>query len=137
MGIAFYYKFKGRTSKRKIDKFTQSSEINYAKILWLQVSQQTLEEGQNFINLKHTLRLEKDKNELYRTMLRTGNADSLAHDTKYPIILNRDHRLKELLVWDAHNRIKHLGERQTLAEIRCCYWVPMGKRFVKKILHRC
>ena len=77
MGIAFYYKFKGRTSKRKIDKFTQSSEINYAKILWLQVSQQTLEEGQNFINLKHTLRLEKDKNELYRTMLRIGNADSI------------------------------------------------------------
>ena len=66
-----------------------------------------------------------------------GNADSLSYDAKYPIILNRDHRLTELLVWDAHNRIKHLGERQTLAEIRCCYWVPRGKSFVKQILHRC
>ena len=55
---------------------------------------------------------------------------------KYPIILNRDHRLTEFLVWEAHYRIKHLGERQTLLEIRCCYWVPRGKSFVKKILHR-
>ena len=27
--------------------------------------------------------------------------------------------------------------RQTLAEIRSCYWIPRGKIFVKKILHRC
>ena len=113
------------------------SKINYAKILWLQANQQTLEEGQNFINLKDTLRLEKDKSELYRTMSRNGNADSLSYDTKYPIILTRDRRLIELLVWGAHNRIKHLSERQTLAEIHCCYWVPRGKSFVKKILHRC
>ena len=63
MDIAFYYKFEEKTLKQKIklDKFIQSSEINYAKILWLQVNQQMLEEGQNFINLKHTLRLEKEK----------------------------------------------------------------------------
>ena len=52
-------------------------------------------------------------------------------------MINRAYRLTDLLLWDAHNRIKHLGERQTLAEIRCCYWVPRGKGFVKKILHRC
>ena len=84
------------SEKLNLDKFIQSSEINYAKILWLQANQQTLEEGQNFINSKHTLRLEKDKNELYRAMSRTGNADSLLYDTKYAILLNRDHRLTEL-----------------------------------------
>ena len=31
----------------------------------------------------------------------------------------------------------HLGEAYPLAEIRCCYWVPRGKSFVKKILQRC
>ena len=41
------------------------------------------------------------------------------------------------MVWDAHNRIKHLGEQQTLADIRFCYWVPRGNSFVKKILHWC
>ena len=106
-------KKKRRNEKLNLDKFIQSSEINYAKILRLQVNQQTLEEVQNFINLKHIIRLEKYKNELYRAMSRIGNADSLSHDTKYPIILNRDHRLTEVLVWDAHNRIKHLGERHS------------------------
>ena len=42
-----------------------------------------------------------------------------------------------MIVSDALNRIKHLGERQTLAEIRSCYWIPRGKSFVKKVLHRC
>ena len=140
MCIAFYYKFEEEKSKRKLilEKFIQSPDINYSKILWLQANQQTLEERQNFIDLKNNLYLEKDKNELYCAMSRIGNADSLPYDTKYPIILNRDHRLTELLVWDANNRIKHFGERQILAEIRCCYCVPRGKSFVKKILqHPC
>ena len=79
---------KRRSERLNLDKFIQSSEINYAKILWLQVNQQTLEEGKNFINSKHTLHLEKDKNDLYRAMSRIVNADSLPYDTKYRIILN-------------------------------------------------
>ena len=39
--------------------------------------------------------------------------NSLPYDSKCPIILNRDHRLKELFVWGGHNNIKHLGEPQT------------------------
>ena len=99
---------KSRNEKLNSDKFIQSSEINYAKILWLQVNQQTLEEEQNFINLKHTLRLEKHKSELYHIMSRIGNANSLPYDTKYSIILNRDHSLTELLVWDAQKHIKKI-----------------------------
>ena len=40
MSIAFYYKFevkKRRNEKLNLNKFIQSSEINHAKILWLQV----------------------------------------------------------------------------------------------------
>ena len=56
-------KKKRRNEKLNLDKLIQSSEINYAKVLWLKVNQQTVEEGQDFINLKHTLKqhLEKDK----------------------------------------------------------------------------
>ena len=75
-------KKKCRNEKLNLDQFIQSSEINYVKILWLQANEQTLEEGQNFVNSKHTLPLEKDKNELYRALSRIGNADSLLHDTK-------------------------------------------------------
>ena len=50
-------KKKRRNEKLDLDKFIQFSEINYVKILLLQVNQQTLEEVQNFIKLKHSLRL--------------------------------------------------------------------------------
>ena len=50
-------KKKRRNEKLDLDKFIQLSEINYAKILLLQANQQTLEEVQNFIKLKHSLRL--------------------------------------------------------------------------------
>ena len=62
MGIANLKK-KLQNEKLNLDKLIQSSEINYAMILWLKVNQQTLEEGQDFINLKYALkqRLEKDK----------------------------------------------------------------------------
>ena len=59
------------------------------------------------------------------------------YEIKNPIILCRNHKLAELVVWDAHYRVKHQGERQTLTEIRSAYWIPRGKSFVKKILHRC
>ena len=50
------FKKKGRNENLSLDKFIQSSEIN----------------------------LEKGKIELYHVMSRTGNADSLSYDTKYP-----------------------------------------------------
>ena len=78
--------------------------------MWLQVNQQTLEKGQNFTDLKNTLHLEENIN---------------------------DYILTELLIWDADNRIKHLGEKQTLAEICCCYWIKKDKSFVKKIFDSC
>ena len=107
------------------------------KLLWIQENQAKLENSDNFNNLKNSLRLQKDSNDIYRSSSRISNAKSLSYDAKNPIILCRNHRLTEMIVWDAHNRIKHLGERQTLAEIRSCYWIPRGKSFVKKVLHRC
>ena len=100
-------------------------------------NQAKLENSDNFNNLKYSLHLQKNSNDIYRSSSRISNAKSLSYDAKNPIILCRNHRLTEMIVWDAHNRIKHLGERQTLAEIRSCYWIPRGKSFVKKVLHRC
>ena len=41
-----------------------------------------------------------------------------------------------LIVLDAHERIKHNGERHTLTEVRNQY-IPRGKSFIKKILSKC
>ena len=94
------------------------------KLLWIQESQLKLENSVNFNNLRNSLRLQKDSNDTYHSSSRVSNAKSLSYNAKKPIILSRNYRLTELIAWDAHNRIKHLRERQLLAEIRTCYWIP-------------
>ena len=137
--LRFVTNLKKKHSGRKLNlnRFISISEIIFVKLLWIQENQAKLENSDNFNNLKNSLRLQKDSNDIYRSSSRISNAKSLSYDAKNPIILCRNHRLTEMIVWDAHNRIKHLGERQTLAEIRSCYWIPRGKSFVKKVLHYC
>ena len=138
--LRFVTNLKKKRSSRKLNflnRFISTSEIRFVKLLWIQDNQAKLENSDNFNNLKYSLHLQKNSNDIYRSSSRISNAKSLSYDAKNPIILCRNHRLTEMIVWDAHNRIKHLGERQTLAEIRSCYWIPRGKSFVKKVLHRC
>ena len=52
-------------------------------------------------------------------------------------MLERSHRLSELILLDCHERVKHNGVRETLVEFQSQYWVTRGKSFVKKILYRC
>ena len=134
MGITFCYYFKTKHSGRKLNlnEVINTSEIRFMKLLWIQENQAKLENSDNFNNLKNSLRLQKDSNDIYRSSSRISNAKSLSYDAKNPIILCRNHRLTEMIVWDAHNRIKHLGERQTLAEIRSCYWIP---RVLESLYH--
>ena len=110
--------------------YISSSEIRFVKLLWMQENQAKLENSDNFNNLKNSVRLKKDSNDIYRSLSRISKAKSLSYDAKNLIIFCRNHRLTELIVWDTHNRVKHLGEWQTLAEIRSCYWLQRGKSFV-------
>ena len=137
--LRFVINLKKKHSGRRLNlnRFNRTSEIRFVKLLWIQENQAKLENSDNFNNLKNSLRLQKDSNDIYCSSSCISNAKRLSYDAKNLIILCRNHRLTEMIVWDAHNRIKHLGERQTLAEIRSCYWIPRGKSFVKKVLHRC
>ena len=137
--LRFVTNLKKKHSGRKfnLNRFITTSEIRFVKLLWIQENQAKLEISDGFNNLKNSLRLQKDSNDIYRSSSHISNAKSLSHDAKNPIILCRNHRMTKLIVWDAHNRIKYLGERQTLVESRSYYWIPRGKSFVKKVLHRC
>ena len=52
-------------------------------------------------------------------------------------MLSHNHELTRLIVLDAHNRVKHNGKRHTLAKVRSEYWIPKGRSFVEKVLHKC
>ena len=42
-----------------------TSEIRFVKLLWIQENQVKLENSDNFNNLKNSLRLQKDSNDVY------------------------------------------------------------------------
>ncbi|CAO4366807.1 unnamed protein product [Caenorhabditis nigoni] len=61
----------------------------------------------------------------------------LAEDTKYPIILVRDHKLTEMIVRQTHVHNRHIGTEHLLAECRRQYWIPQGRQIARKIVHSC
>ena len=77
-----------------------------------------------------------DENGSYRSLGRLGNA-SLRFNTKFPMLLNNNHYLAELIVKDGHSRVLHNGFKHTSAEIRKNYWIIRGRDYIKKILRKC
>ena len=92
-----------------------------SKLLWLKVNQRDYISQESFKALENSLCLKVDENALYRSTSRLNRAKSLPYNVKHPIILNRKHFLTNLIVLDVHERIKHNGERQTLAELEKNY----------------
>ncbi len=62
---------------------------------------------------------------------------SLEPEAKWPILLQKDHRVTELIIQESHKRVKHMKVRATLADLRTRYWVPKGRQCVKRIVNRC
>uniref|UniRef100_A0A8R1E9W2 Integrase catalytic domain-containing protein n=1 Tax=Caenorhabditis japonica TaxID=281687 RepID=A0A8R1E9W2_CAEJA len=73
-------------------------------------------------------------------LIRVGtrlDKSELPNDTKYPIVLIKDHTLTELIGRDIHNRNKHIGTEHLLAECRKQYWIPQGRQLARKIGNSC
>ena len=81
------------------------------KSLWLRVNQVDIKFNDNFKDLENSLRLRLDDNGLYRSAGRLSQGKGLLYSAKKPMLLNRNHKLTRLIVLDAHDRIKHNGER--------------------------
>ena len=56
-------------------------------------NQAKLDNADNFNDLKNSLRLQKDSNDIYRSSSRISNGKSPSYDAKNPIILYRNHGL--------------------------------------------
>ena len=56
-----------------LKRVINTSEIRFMKLLWIQENQAKLENSDNFNNLKNSLRLQKDSNDItvYRHVLVT------------------------------------------------------------------
>jgi len=68
---------------------------------------------------------------------RTKNAEHLSFDAKFPIILDKNHRLTSLLLDEYHKMFAHQHLETCVNEIRTKYWIPDLRVCVKKARTRC
>ena len=126
-------RLKKATKMPKTSGVISAKEITETEKFWILESQKNVK---NIKNLSHQLGLFKDKNNILRCKGRLANAP-LKEETKYPILLSKEHRITRLVVEEIHKRIMHGGVKETLAELRAKYWIPGGRQLVRKILHEC
>ena len=104
------------------DEHLMLDEYDQVKHIWLQSNQDALRNDANFKNLKLQLNLYEDADAIIRSKGRVGSS-KLPYDTKYPIMLSRNHKLSELIIWECHKKVMHRGIKQTLTELRGEYWI--------------
>ena len=119
-----------------LKEYISTDELKESLYLWLKDNQALFFSDSSFENRKRNLMVDVDENGLYRSMGRLGNA-SLSFNTKFPMLLNNNHYLTELIVKDSHSRVLHNGFKHTLAEVRKNYWIIRGRNYIKKILRKC
>ena len=99
--------------------------MSEAKLLWLRDNQSQLKQSKNYLKIKNTLNLHED-DMLIRSCSRLKNA-KIPFDSKAPIMLDRNHKLTELLILYSRHEVLHRGVKQTLTEFRQQYWITHGR----------
>ena len=93
-------------------------------------------QNKNFPMWKVQFGLFKCDNQMWRCGGRLQNAD-LSFSAKHPILLNKRHHFRSLIVRSAHGRVQHDGVKETLTEIRAKYWIIEGRSLVKSLIQKC
>ena len=113
-----------------------AEELNTAKKLWICDLQKTFSSSVEFNKMKESLGVYEHEDGYLRCKGRLGRG-KLPVDTKLPILLPNSHHFTDLVVQSAHEKVYHNGVRQILLEIRSKYWIPKGRKIVKRILNKC
>ena len=110
-------------------------EILSAERSWVQTVQAGLKERTSFSQLVNQLGLVEIEGVLY-CKGRLGASDLLL-EARHPILLDNKHHYTSLLIEQCHQKVHHSGVRATLAEIRSMYWIPKGRKTVKRVVSKC
>ena len=134
--VRFIENLKAKKKKQPINcSEVSAKEMFAAEKYWVLDVQSTLRKEPKFNQLKQNLGLFEEE-QVLRCKGRLNYSD-LEFDGKFPIILPRENRFTELVVFACHQRVCHNGLKSTLAELRSRYWVPQGRQFVKRVLRKC
>ena len=100
--------------------------MSEANLLWSRENQSELKQSKNYLEIKNMLNLHEDDDMLIRSYSRLKNA-KIPFDSKAPIMLDRNHKLTELLILYSRHEVLHRGVKQTLTEFRQQYWITRGR----------
>ena len=84
----------------------------------------------------YVLGIFKDADDIFKLRGRLQESD-LDIQAKFPIFLSRNSYLTDLIILDCHDKVKHCKVKDTLAELRSSYWVPQGRKTVKRVIRPC
>ena len=127
-------KHNNSSSSVKLEELN-AEELKNAELKWVVDAQISIRKDPKFDQLSTNLGLiEEDK--ILKCKGRLGNSD-LELEGKFPILLPKEGKFTELLVYSCHDRVLHNGLKSTLAEIRSKYWIPQGRQSIKKLIRKC
>ena len=118
------------------DSALTAADLLEAENLWIIDVQDQVKSDPKFKHWKAQLVLIQDEESILQSKGRLSQVD-LPNASKYPAIIPRENKLTELIVRDCHSRVYHCGVKDTLAELRTCFWIVRGRQYVKKVLSNC
>ena len=116
--------------------YITAPERSEALSLWIRINQAQLKRNPKNEDIRCSLNLTEDGDGILRAPGRIKHSP-LPETRRCPIMLDREHWLAELILWDCHDRVWHNGPKETRTEFQSDYWVTQCYRFVSKILYRC
>ena len=124
--ICFVNNIKTRSS-RPVSPVGSGSldEVLFSESLWILESQKSLVLNRNFKQQCAQLGVIRDMNGILRCKGRLCHL-SLPETAKFPAWLTCDHHITRLIIRDCHHRVMHNGVRETLTELRSCFWLSKG-----------
>jgi len=126
------------TASKKELKFAKDFLIKETQKLTYPDEYQTLEKGEVISAKSSLIKLNPALRDGLIVMKgRLENLYTMPEQMKNPIILPKDSRITELIILQHHKESAHSGPELTLRNVRLQYWVPGGKRQIRKGISLC
>ena len=124
-----------RNKKENRELLLTSTELRNSELYWIKENQKSIE-NKHIELLWIQLNVMRDENDLLICTGRLENA-LLPYESKIPYLINRHHKLAELVVTNTHIKLKHISIKQTLTEVHRRFWIRSGRSFLRNILSKC
>ena len=135
--LRFVSNVKRKNEKKELtDEDLKQEEIERTRELWIREVQGSVLDDEKFDQVKVSLSLYKADKGIRRCGGRLKNVP-IPFNARVPIFLPRSSHFTNLVINGCHLKVLHNGVRETLTELRSCFWVVKGRQAVKTVIGKC